>query len=182
MIILRNRISKINFIVIFTLSCLIFLIGTTRAIPQFGTSNNDSQVRVGIRKAASPVEKFCRVFGETLNSKVPQLNVTYPSIFNQYIRRFEGLQGDLVDIECSPNSTESGELLDPKGNRFSETIVFSGKSFYTTGTKLLLKTAIAKDLADSQLDEFNNKLRNLSIVVAQDTTTYQKLNHKNAFY
>ena len=182
MVVLRNRVNRINSVAIFTLSCVIFLVSTTRATPQPRTDSNDFPVKVGIRKTVPQVENFCRVFGRTLESK-EGWSIEYPSVVNQYIRRFEGLQNqkDGIDIECGSNSIDSGTLLDQQGNRFLDTIAFSEK-FYETGTKLLLRRDLAEDLAASTPDKFTEKLKNLSIVVTDNTTTSQKLNNMASIY
>jgi len=180
MVVLRNRVNRINSVAIFTLSCIIFLVSTTRATPQPRTDGNDFPVKVGIRKTVPQVESFCRVFGRTLASKEGR-RIEYPSIVNQYIRRFEGLQSKDIDIECGSNSIDSGMLLDQQGNKFLDTIAFSEK-FYETGTKLLLRRDLAQDLAASTPDKFTEKLKNLSIVVAENTTTSQKLNNMSSIY
>lgn len=54
MVLLRDRRGRINFVAVFTLACFIFVVSTTKAVPQSGTSNN-KLVRVETRRAAAPI-------------------------------------------------------------------------------------------------------------------------------
>lgn len=54
MALLRDRKGKINFAAVFTLACFVFVVGTTKAVPQSETSNN-KLVRVETRRATVPV-------------------------------------------------------------------------------------------------------------------------------
>jgi ABC-type amino acid transport substrate-binding protein len=179
MVILRQRISKVNFVAVFTLSTLIFIIGTTKAIP---TTNSTSSkpVSIGIRVVASPVDKFCREFGRTLADK-QGLGVVYPGVVNQYINRYEGLQEGGINIECGPNSRTSRDLLDKDNRKFLKTIDFSSRAFHKTGTRLLLKRDIAKRLKDLNTEELKRQLKTINIVVAKNTTTENQLLN-NQFY
>ncbi|AFZ03028.1 hypothetical protein [Calothrix sp. PCC 6303] len=190
MVILRHRRSKVNFVTVFTLSTLVSVIYTTKAIPQSSLPNNTSispsTVRLGIRKVASPVTDFCYEFGKTLKNK-QALVVEYPGVVNQYTYRYEGLllertNQNAIDIECGPNSRGSENLRDQSGEEFSDKIAFSGNSFHETGTRLLLKKEIAQELTNLTKEQLRERLKTLSIVVASNTTTYDEFKKKENWY
>ena len=174
----RNRGPKFRIVAFFTLSFLLFVIYTTETISQVAASNT---TRIGIRKAAYPVENFCRVFGKAL-AQISNSEAEFPAVTSQYTDRFAGLRKDQIDIECGPNSRESGDIEYQPGKKFSDEIAFSGEDFYTTGTKLLLKESLAEDLTKLGQEAFTERLKNLSIVVVEDTTTFKKLNAQRYYY
>jgi hypothetical protein len=191
MVILHHKISKANLVAIFALSTLILVIGTTTAIPQSSSTFPvpPKTVRLGIRDVALPVKEFCGEFKNSLEKKLPQEGYKLEStakIVNEYSKRYEGLLLDrnnpsAIDIECGPNSEGSGNLRDANDREFSDHINFSDKAFHETGTKLLLKQGIAKELGSNK-DKYSTKLKNLHIVVVENTTTDKKFNNKRDFY
>ncbi len=174
----RNRGRKFRIVAFFTLSFLLFVIYTTKTISQVAASNT---TRIGIRKAAYPVENFCRVFGKTL-AQISNSEAAFPAVTSQYTDRFAGLRKDEIDIECGPNSRESGDIEYQPGKKLADEIAFSGEDFYTTGTKLLLKKSLAEDLTKLGQEAFTERLKSLSIVVVEDTTTFKKLNAQRYYY
>ncbi|MEA5574243.1 hypothetical protein, partial [Calothrix sp. UHCC 0171] len=128
-------------------------------------------------------QNFCREFGKSLQNKGWQ--VGYSPVIHQYVNRYEGLQNGTVGIECGPNSRESETLFDVNGQEFKETIAFSTRHFHTTGTRLLLRKKDVRNLKLENLKglQLEKELEKLHIVVAENTTTYDKLRRlKNDYY
>jgi polar amino acid transport system substrate-binding protein len=169
-----TRKQGIKIISIAFLVYIICTVNIAKVVSQQAPSLNP--IRLGLRTAAFPIGNvvkeeivdkktnkvlrhgeysgFCQDFAEQLertlfknHSKRP---VVITQIENQYrgigYPRFDGLLKSTIDIECGPNSISSLDLKDKKGNKFSESIEFSNKSFYESNIKLLLKKEVANKL------------------------------------
>jgi hypothetical protein len=143
-------------------------------------AKNQPEIVLGVRTISSPVAGFCKSLKQELEAKGNK--VISHEILNQYAgrlySRYSGLlmgnfDPDKIDAECGPNSLSSGDLLDSKGNVFSEQIKFSN-SFYSTNIKLLLRKSLAKSLSELPIADFEERLGKIKIGVMGGTTTWQQ--------
>jgi polar amino acid transport system substrate-binding protein len=97
--------------------------------------------------------------------------------------RFDGLLNNRIDIECGSNSISSLNLKinENEDTTFGDKIELSKTIFHTTGIKLLLKKDTANDL-NRDLNNLENKLRDLSIAVMRQTTTLNEFKNNDQYY
>ncbi len=191
------RTGKIKFKIVFILACFIFMFNSNYALSQ---TKLPEVIRIGTRTAALAIGTYNRgdkkiggfcglIFEEGLRTELAKeeitSKVTNQPIFNQYggrtYTRYQGLLEEnpekKIDIECGPNSPDSGELLDKNtGKLYKNEVIFSNY-FNQSGVKLLLRKDIARKLAKIPVNELESEMKKqgLCIGVMQNTTTYDRL-------
>jgi hypothetical protein len=187
------KVGRIKFGIVSILICFICAFSSTYA---FAQTTLPQQIRIGTRTAAFPIGRvdstgqisgFCgEAFQDGLRQELLkrgiQSNVSNQRIANQYkgtkSPRYNGLLKQNIEIECGTNSPSSGELLDKTTNKyFKDEITFS-KTFYQSGTKLLLKMEQATRLNALSASEQESEIYKLDIGVIQNTTTLKQLQEK----
>ncbi|MGB8687262.1 MAG: transporter substrate-binding domain-containing protein [Microcoleus sp.] len=162
--------------IILAFACLACILSSVPAVSQGQLPN---PIKIGVRTVASAIGNnistnkaygFCGTFGEELQEELKKLapngkriEVEYHEIKNEGLGykypRYDGLNKEIIHIECGPNSIPSDNLKTAVGIKFSD-------SFHKTGVKLLLPEKLVEDL--------NSKRRNvkdIKVGVVKETTT-----------
>ena len=184
----------------FFISPICFLISCKSQVDSLPQESYPKQIRVGIRTTSSGIGSknkdgsyggFCAEFLKTLEQELSRQNRQIPvipkDIANQYrgkaYPRYSGLTAEKIEMECGPNSTFTLKLRDRQDNQLLKSkILFSKKSFHTTGIKLLLNKKTAVELENAPENQLEKKLSALSIAVIRGTTTLQQFRKNGNYY
>ena len=196
---LHKKSSKL-LITTFFISPICFVISCKSQVDSFPQESYPKQIRVGIRTTSSGIGSkntdgsyggFCAEFLKTLEHELSRQNRQIPvipkDIANQYrgkaYPRYHGLIAEKIEMECGPNSTFTLKLRDRQDNQLLKSkILFSKKSFHTTGIKLLLNKETAAELQNTPKNQLEKKLSALQIAVIRGTTTLKQFENNGNYY